>query len=175
MENSITYHSLPDSCASIVVAIVAVVVAVDGVVLVATVVLVALVAVVSACIVAACAVVVAVAKYALVPSMSPSKSVAFVAAVDFLASLNDEEIFLFAFVASIVDDVEVVDVDENADVVVEAKKVAVVDCKLDTRHFRVFHSRYNYHMLHIELVVAALAVVAVVVDVVDCHFQLPPC
>lgn len=47
MENSITYHSLPDSCASIVVAIVAVVVAVDGVVLVATVVLVALVAVVS--------------------------------------------------------------------------------------------------------------------------------
>lgn len=95
--------------------------------------------------------------------------------MDFLASLNDEEIFLFAFVASIVDDVEVVDVDENADVVVEAKKVAVVDCKLDTRHFRVFHSRYNYHMLHIELVVAALAVVAVVVDVVDCHFQLLPC
>lgn len=95
--------------------------------------------------------------------------------MDFLSSLNGEEIFLFAFVASFADDVEVVDADENADVVVEAKRVAVVDCKLDTRHFRVFHSRYNYHMLRIELVVAALAVVAVVVDVVDCRFRLPPC
>lgn len=101
--------------------------------------------------------------------------VAFVVAVDFPASLNDEGISLFAFVASIVDDVEVVDVGENADVVVEARKVVVAGCKLDTRHFRVFHSRYNYRMLRTELVAAALAVVAVVADVVDCHSQLPPC
>lgn len=175
MENSITRHSLPDSCASIVVAIVAAVVVVDGAVPVATVVLVALVVVVSACIVVACAVVVAVATYALVPSTLPSKFVAFVVAVDFPASLNDEGISLFAFVASIVDDVEVVDVGENADVVVEARKVVVAGCKLDTRHFRVFHSRYNYRMLRTELVAAALAVVAVVADVVDCHSQLPPC
>lgn len=98
--------------------------------------------------------------------------------MDFLASLNDEETFLFAFVASIADDVEAVDAGENADVVAEAKRVVAVGCKLDTRHFLVSHSRYNYHTLRIELVVAALAVVAVVVvvvDVVDCRFRLLPC
>lgn len=102
--------------------------------------------------------------------------VAFVAAASFLAWLNGGEISLFAFVARVADDVEAVDADEDADVVVEAKKVEAADYTPDTRRFPVFRSRRNYHTPYIELVVvAAMAVVAVAVVDAVVRFRPHPC